>query len=112
MEMVNGFEDFQRAGRDGMNRSLQSFAALSRGWQALATEAAGFSKQSVEDGAAYFEKLLGVKSIDRVVEAQADFVRTQYEKAVGQASRFSELYLDVVKDVVKPFEDFVPTTTK
>jgi len=47
-----------------------------------------------------------------VVEAQADFVRTQYEKAVGQASRFSELYLDVVKDVVKPFEDFVPTTTK
>jgi hypothetical protein len=109
MKMINDLEDFQRVGRDGMNRSLQSLTALSRGWQALATETAGFSKQSVEDGAAYFEKLLGVKSIDRVVEAQADFVKTQYEKAVGQASRFGELYLNVVKDVVKPFEDFVPT---
>lgn len=110
MEMINGFEDLQRVGREGMNRSLQSFAALSRGWQALATETAGFSKQSIEDGAAYFEKLLGVKSMDRAVEAQADFVKTQYEKAVGQASRFGELYLDVVKGVVKPFEDIVPTS--
>jgi hypothetical protein len=106
--MINGFEDAQKAGREGVNRAMQSFSALSKGWQTLATETAGFSKQSLEDGAAHFEKLLGVKSFDVAVAAQTDFMKASYEKAVGQAARFGELYLDLVKDVVKPFEGFVP----
>ncbi len=46
------------------------------------------------------------KSFDVAVEAQTDFVKTSYEKAVGQATRFGELYLDMVKDVAKPFDGF------
>lgn len=110
--MINGFEEMQKVSRDGMNRTMQSFTAFSRGWQALATEMAGFSKQSFEDGAAYFEKMLGMKTLDRAVEAQTDFVKTQYEKAMGQASRFGELYVDAAKDVAKPFEGFVPSIAK
>ena len=106
--MVNGFEDAQKAGRESVNRAMQSFSALSKGWQTLATETAGFSKQSLEDGAAHFEKLLGVKSFDVAVAAQTDFMKASYEKAVGQAARFGELYMDLMKDVVKPFEGFVP----
>jgi len=106
--MINGFEDAQKAGRESVNRAMQSFSALSKGWQTMATETAGFSKQSLEDGAAHFEKLLGVKSFDVAVAAQTDFMKASYEKAVGQAARFGELYLDLVKDVVKPFEGFVP----
>jgi phasin family protein len=111
-EMINGFEDVQKAGRDGINRAMQSFSALSQGWQTLATETAGFSKQSLEDSAAHFEKLLGVKSFDVAVTAQTDFVKASYERAVGQAARFGELYLDLVKEAVKPFEGFVPVAGK
>jgi phasin family protein len=107
--MINGFEDVQKAGREGMNRALESFGALSRGWQTLASETAGYSKQSFEAGAAHVEKLLGAKSIDIAIEAQSEFVRASYEKAVGQAARFGELYLDLVKDVTKPFEDLFPS---
>jgi hypothetical protein len=104
MRMINGFADVQKAGQEHLNRTMQSFGALSRGWQALAAETAGFSKQSFDDGAAFFEKLASVKSFDVAVATQADFVKASYEKAVGQAARMGELYLDVVKDVVKPFE--------
>jgi hypothetical protein len=110
--MINGFEDVQKAGRESMNRALESFGALSRGWQTLTSETAGYSKQSFEAGAAHVEKLLGAKSIDVAFEAQSEFVRSSYEKAVGQAARFGELYLDLVKDVTKPFEDFVPSIKK
>lgn len=110
--MINGFEDVQKAGRETVNRALESFGAISRGWQTLASETAGFSKQSFEDGAAHFEKLIGVKSLDVALQAQSDFARTSYEKAVGQASRLGELYLDLVKDAVKPFEGFVPVSAK
>ena len=107
--MINDFDSVQKIGREGMNRALQSFSAVSKGWQTLASETAGFSKQSLEDGAAHVEKLLGAKSLDVAVAAQTDFVKASYEKAVGQAARFGELYLDLVKDAAKPFEDLVAT---
>jgi len=110
--MMNGFEDVQKVGRENMNRTLESFSTLSRGWQTLATESAGYSKQAFEESAAHLEKLLGVKSLDVAIEAQTEFLRSSYERAVGQATRFGEIYLDLVRDSVKPFEGYVPAAKK
>jgi len=110
--MINGFEDIQKAGRESVNKALESFGALSRGWQALATETAGFSKQSFEEGAAHVEKLLGAKSVEGAFETQTDYLRASYEKAVGQAARIGEIYLDVVKQAARPFEDLVTAAKK
>ena len=110
--MINGFEDVQKAGKESVSKALESFGALSRGLQTMASETAGYSKQSFEEGAAHVEKLLGAKSIDVAFEAQTDFLRSSYEKAVGQATRFGELYMDLVKQATKPFEDLVPTSKK
>ena len=110
--MINGFEDVQKVGRESITKALESFGAVSRGLQTLASETAGYSKQSFEDGAAHVEKLLGAKSIEVAFEAQTDFLRSSYEKAVGQAARFGELYLDLVKEAAKPFEALVATSKK
>lgn len=110
--MINGFEDVQKVGREGMSKAMESFGAVSRGLQTLASETAGFSKQSFEESAAHMEKMLGAKSIDVAFEAQSDFLRASYEKAVGQATRFGEIYMDLVKEATKPFEDLVPTAKK
>ena len=110
--MINGFEDVQKAGKESVSKALESFGVLSRGLQTMASETAGYSKQSFEESAAHVEKLLGAKSIDVAFEAQTDFLRSSYEKAVGQATRFGELYMDLVKQATKPFEDLVPTTKK
>jgi phasin family protein len=110
--MINGFEDIQKAGRDNMGRAMESFGAFSRGLQTMASETAGYSKQSFEEGAAHVEKLLGAKSIDVAFEAQSEFLRSSYEKAVGQAARFGEMYLDLMKEATKPFEGMVPTGKK
>ena len=110
--MTNGFEGVQTVGRENMNRAAESFTAVSRGLQTLATETADYSKQSFEDGAAHVEKLLGAKTFDGAWQAQAEFAKTSYERAVGQAARFGELYLDLVRDAVKPFEGYVPGASK
>jgi hypothetical protein len=110
--MINGFEDAQKVGHEGVTRAMESFGVLSRGWQALANETAGYSKKAFEEGAAHVEKLLGAKSVDVAFEAQSDYLRSSYEKAVGQATRFGELYMDLLKDAAKPFEGFVPASRK
>ena len=110
--MINSFDDVQKAGQDSMNRALESFGALSRSWQSLAGEAASFSRQALEDGAAHMEKLLGSKSVDVALQAQTEYLRGSYEKALGQTARFGELCLDLVKEAAKPFEDIVPAAKK
>jgi hypothetical protein len=110
--MINGFEDVQKVGRDNMNRTIESFGAFSRSWQALANETAGFSRRAFEEGSAHVEKLLGAKTVDVAFQAQSDYLRSTYEKTVGQAARLGELYLDLVKDAAKPFEDVLPTAKR
>ena len=110
--MISGFDEVQKVGRDSMTKALESFGAWSRGVQALASETAGYSKQSFEESAAHVEKLLAAKSVDVAFEAQTNFLRSSYEKAVGQAARFGEIYLDLVKEASKPFEDMIPTAKK
>ena len=110
--MTTGFEDVQKAGQENLTRAMESFGALSRGWQTLAEETADYSKKSFEASAAHMEKMLGTKSLEGAVEAQTDFMRASYEKAMGQAAKIGELYLGLMKDVSKPFEGMVPSAKK
>ena len=110
--MINNFDDAQKVGKEGMERSLESFGAVSKGLQALASETADFSKRAFEDGASHFERLIGSKSIDAAIAAQAEFLKASYETSLGQANRLGELYVGMVKDAAKPFEGLVPTYGK
>jgi len=110
--MINGFEDFQKLGKDNMDQAMKSFGSFSKGFQALATEMADFSKKSLEDGASTFEKLMSAKSLDKAVEIQTDYVKTSYEGFVAQATKVGELYADLAKDAYKPFEGMVPKAGK
>ncbi len=110
--MISGFEDYQKASQDGLNKTMESFGTCSKGLQAIAVESADFSKKSFEAGAAHVEALAGVKSLDKAFEAQSEFVKTAYEGAVAQATKLGELYADLAKDLTKPFEALVPKATK
>jgi len=102
--MVNSFEDVNKLGRELMDTSLKSAAAVSKGAQAIAAEATEFSRKSAETGSAALEKLFASKSLDKVIEVQADFARTSYESLVAEATRMSELLADMARDAFKPFE--------
>ena len=110
--MTNVFDDVQKAGRDGVERTIASFGAWTKGVQALAAETADFSKRSFDDSAAHVEKLFGAKSIDSAVTAQTEFLKASYEKALGQANKLGELYVDIAKDVAKPFDGLIPALAK
>ena len=62
--MLKNFEDFQKLGKDNVDTCMKQFGTVSKGWQAIATEFADYSKKSFEDGSAALEKLFGAKSLD------------------------------------------------
>jgi len=102
--MINGFEDLQKFSKDNVDVALASAGAVSKGYQAIAAEAADYTKKSFEAGSSAFEKLLAAKSLDKAVEVQSEFVRSAYEDYVGQVTKFGELFAGMAQDAYKPYE--------
>ena len=104
--MINGFEEVQKYSKDNADVALKSADAVSKGFQAIAAEAADFTKKSLEAGSSAFEKLLATQSFDKAVEVQSDYVRSAYEGYVGQVTKVGEIVADMAKDAYKPYEAF------
>jgi hypothetical protein len=105
--MLKNFEDFQKLGKDNLDTCMKQFGTVSKGWQAIATEVADYSKKSFEHGSATLESLLGAKSLEKAIEIQSDYVKTAYEGFVAQSSKLGELYTDLAKETYKPLEGMI-----
>jgi hypothetical protein len=108
--MVTNFDDLQKLGKDNADIALKQFGAVSKGFQAIATEVADYSKKSFEESTAAFEKLMGAKSFEKAIEIQSDFMKTAYEGFIAEATKLGELYTDLAKESYKPFEAMAPKT--
>lgn len=105
------FEVFQKASKENVDAALKAFGATSKGLQTLAVETTDYAKKSFENGTATLEKLSGVKTLDKALEIQADYLKTSFEGAVAQMTKFGELYTAIAKDAYKPFEGIVAKAT-
>jgi hypothetical protein len=97
-------DEFQKYGKEQMDAMNQVSATYARNMQQIATEAADYTKKSMEQGAVALEKLLGVKTLDKAIEVQSDYARQAYEGFVAQATRMGELMTGMAKEAAKPFE--------
>jgi phasin family protein len=97
-------EEMHRFGKESMDTTMSSFGALTKSAQAIATEVADYSKKSLEDSAAAWERLMGAKTLEKAVEVQSEYVRSSYQDFVAEATKLGELYVDLAKQVYKPFE--------
>ncbi|MBW9061838.1 phasin family protein [Rhizobium herbae] len=98
------FEDANKKSKETIDTLLKSYATLTKAFQAIATEAADYSKKSFEDGVAHLEKITSVKSVDAAFELQTNYLKSVYESYVAEASKIGEMYADLAKDAYKPYE--------
>jgi hypothetical protein len=108
--MLKNFEDVQKYGKDNVDATMKAWGQVSKSVQAIAAEAADYSKKSFEEGSATLEKLLGAKSLEKAIEIQTAYAKSAYEGFVAQATKISELYADLAKETYKPFESFASKT--
>ncbi|HEX3936045.1 MAG TPA: phasin family protein [Xanthobacteraceae bacterium] len=97
-------EEMQKMGKDSMDSMMSLLGAWTKNAQAIAAEITDYSKKSVEDSAAAWERLLGAKTLEKAVEIQSDYLKSSYEDFVAEATKIGELYADFAKEAYKPFE--------
>jgi len=103
--MFTNIEDMQKMSKEQFDAAKVSADALTKGLQQIATEATEFTKKSMESSNGLFEKLSGVKTLDKAIEIHTDFAKSAYEAMVAQATKMGELYTAIAKDVYKPVEE-------
>jgi hypothetical protein len=102
--MVANFENVQKLGKEQFEAATAVAAAVTKGWQSIATETTDYSKKSFEKSRVLAEKLIGVKKIDEAFQLQSDFAKSSYEDFMAQATKFGEMYASFAKEAFKPVE--------
>jgi hypothetical protein len=97
-------EDMQQFGKNSMAVALMSFGAWTKGAQAIAVEMVDYSKKSAESSAAAWERLMSAKSPEKALEVQSEYLRSYCKDFVTEATKLSELCVDLAKQAYKPFD--------
>jgi hypothetical protein len=98
------FDDFQKFGKEHLESVTKSSSSLAKSWQTIAAESSEYSKKSIENGSAFFEKLLGAKSFESAIQIQSEYAKTFFEGLVGYVTKTGELYSNLAKEAFKPIE--------
>ncbi|PDT01927.1 phasin family protein [Rhizobium chutanense] len=98
------FDDANRKSKEAVDTALKTYSETTRGFQAIAAEAADYSKKSFQDAVTHFETLAGVKSFEAAFELQTNYVRAYFEGLVSETTKLGEMYADLAKSAYKPYE--------
>ena len=104
-------EDMQTYGKDQYEQAVSCASGFQSGFSAIAAAYGDYAKKSYEDTKSFVEKLSGVKSLDKAVEAQSDFAKSAYESFVADSQKIAGLYGDLAKQAFKPLEGVVAKFT-
>jgi phasin family protein len=102
------FDDTTRDNKEAIDTALKTCADAAKSVQAIATEAADYSKKSFDDTVAHVETLSSAKSLDAVFELQSNFAKSYYENFVAEATRIGEMYAGLAKSVYSPYQPAAP----
>lgn len=105
--MTNNFEEFQKFGKDQLDATTSAAASLAKGFQTIAAETTDYSKRTIEDNSAFFERLIGAKSLDNAIQIQSEYAKSAYEGFVAQATKMGELYSNLAKEAFRPWESAI-----
>jgi phasin family protein len=97
-------EDIQNYGKEQLEQVVANATTFQSGVQAIATAYGDYAKKSFEDTKSFAEKLSGVKSLDKALEAQSEYAKSAYETFVSESQKIAGLYSDLAKQTFKPLE--------
>ncbi|WP_308494303.1 phasin family protein [Microvirga aerophila] len=101
--MTQQFDVAQKLGKGSFDTAVKTLELTSASTKAIVVETADYAKKSLEQSTATFQKLAGVKSLDKAIEIQTDYFKSAYEGFVAHSTKTRELYTKLAQDSLAPF---------
>jgi hypothetical protein len=102
--VITSFDGMQKSGREGVEMAMKSYGSLSQGLQAIAVEAAEYSRKSFETSTSTLEKVLASGSFESALQLQAEYLKNAYEGYLGEVSKLGTMVSDTTREAYKPYE--------
>ena len=81
--------------------------------QTIANAYRDYTRKSIEEFGSFVEQLSGVRSLDKAMTVQSEFVKRAYETSVAELQKICELHNRLAKQTLDPFKGLTgkaPTT--
>jgi phasin family protein len=81
--------------------------------QTIANAYRDYTRKSIEEFGSFVEQLSGVRSLDKAMTVQTEFVKRAYETSVAESQKICELHNRLAKQTLDPFKGLTgktPTT--
>jgi hypothetical protein len=72
--------------------------------QTIANAYRDYTKKSLEEFGSFVEQLSGVRSLDKAMTVQSEFVKRAYETSVAESQKICELHNRLAKQTLDPFK--------
>jgi hypothetical protein len=79
-------------------------------YQTIANAYRNYTRQSLDQTRSFFEKLAGVRSLDKAFELQTEFAKQAYEGFVAESQKIRELHSELARQRLKRWEGVVART--
>lgn len=106
------FDDSNLYGKDAMDSVLKSYSTAAKGFQAIATETAEYSKKAYEANVAHLEQLMSIKSFEAAIELNTSFAKSAVEGYLAELNKLGEMYSDIAKQAYVPAQAVATKATE
>ena len=72
--------------------------------QTIANAYRDYTRKSIEEFGSFVEQLSGVRSIDKAMTVQSEFVKRAYETSVAESQKICELHNRLARQTLDPFK--------
>lgn len=109
---VKGLEDIATFSKANVEAVVASTNVAAKAIEGLNAEVLAYAKQSFEDGVAAAKAMATAKSLQEVLDLQADFSKSAFDGFLAQSTKLGEMMAKMSKDAMEPISARVSATVE
>ena len=108
MKSLDEMNDMARANVDAL---IASARVATAGVEQVVAHLTGVSKKSFEDSTAIVKSLAAAKTPNELLQLQTDFAKAQFDTAVSEYSRLTEMMVKLTGEMMEPMQNQIAVAT-
>ena len=108
MKTIDELTDMARGNVEAM---IASARAASTGIEAIAAHVSDISRKSFEDASTVAKSFTSAKSPNELMQLQSDYAKTQFDAAVSEMSKMTEMMMKISGEVMEPMQNRIALAT-
>jgi phasin family protein len=111
-DAFKNYEDVIAFGKENVDAMVQANALFVKGVQDLNQQIFAIAQATLEENAAVTKKVFGCTNVQDAVAIQNDMVKANYEKAVSESRKITDLTVKLAEDASAPITKRVNLTVE